>query len=48
LDAIVHSIADDSVENALVVLERLREQAESLRNTAARGRVVPELKALDV
>jgi toxin ParE1/3/4 len=48
LNAIVDSIAEDSVENALAVLERLRERAESLSYVAGRGRVVPELKALDV
>ena len=48
LDAIVNYIAEDSVENALAVLERLRERAESLQVAAGRGRVVPELRALDV
>lgn len=48
LDAIVSFIAEDSVENALAVLESLRERAESLMVAAERGRVVPELRALDV
>ena len=48
LDAIVSYIAEDSVENALSVLERLRERAESLKTSAGRGRIVPELSALDV
>lgn len=48
LNAIVNYIAEDSVEDALVVLERLREQAESLKVAVGRGRVVPELNVLDV
>lgn len=48
LDAIVVYIAEDSVENALTVLERLRERAESLKVAVGRGRVLPELKVLDV
>lgn len=48
LDAIVSYIAEDSVENALAVLEKLRERAESLMDDAERGRIVPELRGLDV
>ncbi len=48
LNTIVNYIAEHSVENALGVLDRLRERAESLKDAAGRGRVVPELKALDV
>lgn len=45
---IVDPIAEDSVENALAVRESLRERAESRNDVAGRGRVVPELKAMDV
>ena len=48
LDAIVSYIAEDNVENALSVLERLRQRAESLKTSAGRGRIVPELRTLDV
>jgi toxin ParE1/3/4 len=48
LEAIVDFIAEDSIENALLVLERLKERAESLEVAAERGRVAPELRILDV
>jgi addiction module RelE/StbE family toxin len=48
LDVVVDYIADDSIENALAVLDRLQARAESLATAAERGRVVPELRALDV
>ena len=48
LEAIVDFIAEDSIENALDVLDRLEERAESLEVAAERGRVVPELRAVDV
>ena len=48
LDIVVDYIADDSIENALAVLDRLQARAESLATAAERGRVVPELRALDV
>ena len=48
LDAIVDYIAADSIDNALAVLDRLQERAESLINTAERGRIVPELLAIGV
>ncbi|WPL19444.1 Plasmid stabilization system protein [Thiorhodovibrio winogradskyi] len=48
LEGIVDFIAEDSVENAVAVLERLEERAEALRIAAERGRVVPELQAVDV
>jgi plasmid stabilization system protein ParE len=48
LDAIVEYIAEDSVENALSVLDRLETCAGALGTSPARGRKVPELAALDV
>jgi addiction module RelE/StbE family toxin len=48
LDAIVAYIATDSIENALSVLDRLQERAESLTTAAERGRLVPELRSIDV
>lgn len=48
LDAIVAYIATDSIENALSVLDRLQERAESLTTAAERGRLVPELQSIDV
>jgi plasmid stabilization system protein ParE len=48
LDVVIDYIALDSVENALAVLDRLEQRAESLRIAAERGRVVPELSAIDV
>ena len=48
LDVVVDYIADDSIENALAVLDRLQARAESLATAAERGRVVAELRALDV
>jgi len=48
LDAIIDYIAADSVENALSVLERIEERARSLELAPERGRVVPELRAVDV
>ena len=48
LEAIVAYIAEDSIENALTVLDRLRERAESLTTAAERGRLVPELRSIGV
>jgi addiction module RelE/StbE family toxin len=48
LDAIVGYIAEDSLDNAFAVLERLQRRAETLTHNAERGRVVPELRAADV
>ena len=48
LALIVDFIAEDSVENAAGLLDRLEERAEALRLAADRGRVVPELKVVDV
>jgi plasmid stabilization system protein ParE len=48
LELVVDFIAQDSVENAVAVLDRLEERAEALRLAADRGRVVPELKFVDV
>ena len=48
LDAIVAYIAPDSMENAMSVLDRLQERAESLTTAAERGRLVPELRSIGV
>jgi len=48
LDAIVAYIATDSIENAMSVLDRLQERAESLTTAAERGRLVPELRSIGV
>jgi toxin ParE1/3/4 len=48
LDAIVDDIAADSIENALTVLDRLQARAGSPAVAAERGRVVPELRVVDV
>ena len=48
LNLIVDYIADDSVENAIAVLDLLEQRAHSLSLAAERGRVVPELRAVDV
>jgi len=48
LDAIVAYIATDSIENAMSVLDRLQDRAESLRTAAERGRLVPELRSIGV
>ncbi|NEX18185.1 MAG: plasmid stabilization protein [Halochromatium sp.] len=48
LDAIVSWIAEDSIGNALDVLDRLQARAESLSDHPKRGRFVPELRLIDV
>jgi toxin ParE1/3/4 len=48
LERIVEDIADDSSINAERVLDRLEHAAESLSTLPVRGRVVPELKRLEV
>jgi plasmid stabilization system protein ParE len=48
LSAIVGWIAEDSIDNAFAVLERLQARAETLSQNAGRVRVVPELRAIDV
>jgi plasmid stabilization system protein ParE len=48
LDAIIAFIAADSIENALTVLDRLQERAQSLNTAAERGRLVPELRVIDM
>jgi toxin ParE1/3/4 len=45
---LVDFIAADSDENAVAVLDPLEERAEAIRLAAERGRVVPELQAVDV
>jgi plasmid stabilization system protein ParE len=48
LEAIVDYIAEDSLENALSVLDRLETRACALTTTPQRGRKVPELRTLDL
>ena len=48
LEAIVDYIAEENASNALDVLERLEKRARTLRQFPERGRVVPELRILDV
>jgi toxin ParE1/3/4 len=48
LDAIVAYIAADSIDNALAVLDRLQERADSLPTAGERGRLVAELRSIDV
>jgi plasmid stabilization system protein ParE len=48
LDDIVAYIATDSIENALSVLDRLQERADSLTTAAERSRLVPELRSVGV
>lgn len=46
LRAISFHIADDSLDNALVVVDRLEKRAGSLTTLSVRGRVVPELRRI--
>ena len=48
LSAIAGYIAEDSIDNAIAVLERLENRAETLSQSPERGRVVPELRVIDV
>ncbi len=48
LEEIIAYIADDSVDNALSVLEKLESKIKTLTSQSDRGRVVPELNYLDV
>ncbi len=48
LAAIVDYIAEENPSDALDVLERLEKRARTLRRFPERGRVVPELRILDV
>lgn len=44
LEAIINFIAEDSIDTALEILEKLRKKALSLHTFPERGRLVPELK----
>lgn len=44
LEVILDFIAEDSIDEALNILEKLRERASSLYSMPERGRIVPELK----
>ncbi len=48
LEEIIRYIAEDSVDKALSILDRLEAKAASLSTQSARGRIVPELASLDV
>jgi toxin ParE1/3/4 len=45
---IVGFIAEENPQNALAVLDRLQSRAATLSEQSERGRVVPELRVLDV
>ena len=44
LDSIIGFIADDSIDEVLKILERIRKKAFGLHVLPERGRVVPELR----
>jgi toxin ParE1/3/4 len=48
LETIVEFIAEEDPRNALRVLERLEKRARALRRFPERGRVVSEMRTLDV
>jgi plasmid stabilization system protein ParE len=48
LEAIVDFIAEDNLDNAVAVLDRIETRANALSEHPERGRVVPELRAIDV
>ncbi|MBI1747756.1 MAG: type II toxin-antitoxin system RelE/ParE family toxin [Acidobacteria bacterium] len=45
LEAIIGFIAEESLDTARHILERLRKKAINLKNIPERGRLVPEFKA---
>lgn len=48
LEAIIYYIALDSIDNALSILSKLRDEAATLVSMPHRGRVVPELQSQGV
>ena len=48
LNHIVDFIAEDDATTALVVARRIEARCETLRHHPERGRLVPELRAIDV
>jgi len=44
LDSIIGFIAEDSIDEAMRILERIRKKAAGLNTLPERGRIVPELK----
>ena len=44
LEIILDFIAEESIDEALNILEKLRERAANLYSMPERGRIVPELK----
>ena len=48
LNEIAQFIAAESLDNALAVIDRLERRCSTLERLPERGRVVPELKAVDI
>lgn len=48
LEGIIGYIADDSIDRALSVANRIEHRCRELHTLPARGRVIPELRAVDV
>ena len=48
LERIIGFIADDSLDNALSIASRIENRCRELHTVPARGRVIPELRAIDV
>lgn len=44
LDAVIDFIAEDNVDEAMIILERLQKKVLSLTVMPERGRIVPELR----
>ncbi len=44
LDSIIGFIAEDSLEEAMRILEKIRKKSAGLNTVPERGRIVPELK----
>jgi len=48
LDDIVEFISRDSLKSALVLFDKIKRKCDSLKFSPYRGRIVPELKKIDV
>jgi len=48
LDSIIGFIAEDSLEEAVKILEKMRKKAAGLHTLPERGRIVPELKEQEI
>ncbi len=44
LDSIIEYISNDSIDNAISILNKIKEKAETLYSFPERGRIIPELK----